>query len=206
MSTRKSPWAPDNKMAYIDQIQNEATRAREILLAKQVDERFCRFSPNPEAIPERIWAPNQAMTKFQMEQALGDWAEDRVAKAINRNGIYKAIAFGDNDKTLSQHEDFADLYRAGKARELQFGKRSDLLLFKGAIDTPPDATALSGEGAETLCSLCEAALEVRSSRTSAQQFIAYCQLQKTLGKKPARMEPSYTVKVEEPEQSLSVDR
>ncbi len=178
-------------------LQKEVLKAREILLAKGVDKRFCRFGPKGEPVPERIWAPAQAMSKFQMEQALGDWAEERVATAINRSTDCKAIAFGDNDKTLSQEESFAALYRAGKVRELEFGKRSDLLLFKRTTETPKEATVLSGEEAEVLCRSCEAALEVRSSRTSAHRYIDYCKKQKELGKRPARMEPSYTVKVED---------
>jgi len=140
-------------------LQKEVLKAREILLAKGVDKRFCRFGPKGETVPERIWAPAQAMSKFQMEQALGDWAEERVATAINRSTDCKAIAFGDNDKTLSQEESFAALYRAGKVRELEFGKRSDLLLFKRTTETPKEATVLSGEEAEVLCRSCEAALD-----------------------------------------------
>jgi hypothetical protein len=137
------------------------------------------------------------MTKFQMEQALGDWAEDAVRNAINSSDQYKAIPFGDNDKTLSEAASFADIYRAGKKRELEFGKRSDLLLFEKSAQTPDDASSLNGEEAEELCKNCIAGLEVRSSRTSAERFIAYQAAQVEAGKRPSRMEPSFTVKVED---------
>jgi hypothetical protein len=184
-------------MTYLDKILIEAARAREILLAKKIDDRFCRFSEKSEVVPAKIWAPSQAVSKFQMEQSLGDWAEDRVAEAINRSDTYKAIAFGDNDKTLSQDANFSEIYRNGKIREYKFGKRSDLLLFKKNIPSPSEAFSLSGEEAEVICSACEAGIEVRSSRTSAHHFISYCQKQKEIGKRPARMEPSYTVKIED---------
>lgn len=184
-------------MTYINQIKKEASKARKVLLKKNVDERFCRFSSTPEVVPDRIWAPSQAMTKFQMEQALGDWAEDRVAEAINQNPGFTAVAFGDNDKTLSQDKTFGDIYRAGKVREFEFGKRSDILLFEKEANPQNDATGLTGEEAEELCAACVAALEVRSSRTSAEVFIKYCKKQKEAGKRPARMEPSFTVKVED---------
>jgi hypothetical protein len=184
-------------MSYLQDIEAEAEKSRSILLAKKIDERFCLFSPNPQPVPEKLWAPNQAMTKFQMEQALGDWAEEHVFQAINRSKTHKAVPFGDNDKTLSQDESFSDLYREGKMREFQYGKRSDLLLFKLTTTPPADATRLFGDEAEALCAKCEAAIEVRSSRTSAHQFIKYCMAQKARGKRPARMEPSYTVKVED---------
>lgn len=184
-------------MKYITEIANEAEKAKGILLAKKVESRFCQFSAAAEELPKKIWAPSQAMTKFQMEQALGDWAEALVARAINRSKDHKAIAFGDNDKILSQATGFAEIYRAGKIREFQFGKRSDLLLFPAKAITPEEATSLNGEEAEKLCSSCIAALEVRSSRTSAHRFIEYRKKQRDLGKKPEKMEPSFTVKAED---------
>lgn len=182
---------------YLTAIRGEALKARDVLLAKDIKEHYCLFGPEPAPTPSRLWVPSQAMSKFQQEQALGDWAELHVATAINRSEAYKAVAFGDNDKTLAQDDNFADLYRAAKLRELKFGKRSDLLLFKKSTTAPDEATSLSGEDAETLCSNCEAALEVRSSRTSAKLFIEHCKKQVELGKKPSKMEPSFTVKIED---------
>jgi hypothetical protein len=188
-------------MTYIKEIKKEASKASKVLTkvlrAKEIDAKFCKFSSEPAEIPDKIWAPSSAMSKFPMEQALGDWAEELVAKAINQNESYKAIAFGDNDKTLSQEDGFAALYRSWKTRELIFGKRSDLLLFKSEVETPKEAVSLSGESSEILCSGCDAALEVRSSRTSARQFIKHRKSQKEKGKRPAKMEPSYTVKAED---------
>jgi hypothetical protein len=133
-----------------------------------------------------------------MEQALGDWAEGHVKEAINRPGDpWKAVSFGDSDKTMSEEEGFAEAYREGKRRELAFGKRSDLLLFDKDADVPEDFGSLSGEEAEALCSSCIAALEVRSSRTSAGRFIAYREAQKAAGGSPSKMEPGITVKIED---------
>lgn len=181
-------------MTYIEDFKKEASAARDILLPIQgVEERFCVFSAEPGVPPKRMGAPNQAMGKFQMEQALGDWAEARVAEAINRSDDYKAIPFGDNDKTLSQEDSFRSLYIAAKLRELEFGKKADLLLFKKSVPTPPDASAVHGTDAEQLCATAEAALEVRSSRTSAHVFFAYSAERKA----KQRTELSYTVKIED---------
>ena len=142
-----------------------------------------------------------------MEQALGNWAEDLVRGAIAAADLtVRAIAFGDNDKAMAQDADFADLYRAGKARELHYGKRSDLLLFDQNDAVPDDASTLDGDEAERLCRSCLAALEIRSSRTSAQRFIAHNERQKAAGKKPARMEPSITVKIEDSPRSTAGSR
>lgn len=182
---------------YQAAIREEALKARDVLLTKDVKEHYCLFGREPAPTPSRLWVPSQAMSKFPQEQALGDWAESHVAAAINRSKTYKAVAFGDNDKTLAQDVNFAGLYRAAKLRELKFGKRSDLLLFRESMKPPIEATSLSGEEAETLCSTCDAALEVRSSRTSANLFIEHCKRQVELGKKPSKMEPSFTVKIED---------
>lgn len=184
-------------MTYAKAIEQEAQCARKVLLALDIDERYCHFSAEPASVPSRIWVPGQAMSKFQQEQALGDWAEAQVAAAINASGAYKAVPFGDNDKTLSQDAIFSHLYREAKVREFEFGKRSDLLLFKADAKIPRIPTTLSGQEAEILCAECEAALEVRSSRTSAKIFIEYCAQRAAEGKKPAKMEPSYTVKIED---------
>lgn len=185
-------------MSYGKEIATRAKSARGVLIDKGIGEDFLIFSADPQPVPNRIWAPAQGQTKFQMEQALGDWAEDLVRDAINGSGLgVRAVAFGDNDKTMAQDESFADRYRTGKVRELQFGKRSDLLLFDEAQRVPDDASALDGKDAERLCRSCLAALEIRSSRTSAKRFVAYTQQQKAAGKRPARMEPSITVKIED---------
>ena len=184
-------------MTYFAEIEAAAARAAKVLRKKGIEERFCLFSGDAAQNQGRIWAPSQAMTKFQMEQALGDWAEETIRTAINANGDFKAIAFGDNDKTLSEDASFADQYRSGKVRELEFGKRSDLLLFNADVKTPDDASTLTGQEAEQLCTSCLAGLEVRSSRTSAHRFIAFQEQQLAAGKKPARMEPSFTVKIED---------
>lgn len=184
-------------MSYVKEFEAVADEVRKLLSAKKVPDRLLNFSPDPDEIPERIWAPSQAMTKFPMEQALGDWAENVVRAAIDTSPNYKAIPFGDNDKTLSEDQTFSELYRTGKRREYAFGKRSDLLLFSSAAETPDDASLLNGEEAEALCRECLAAIEVRSSRTSSDKFIEYNLKQKEAGKRPARMEPSFTVKTED---------
>lgn len=184
-------------MSFINEIQDKADRAATVLNAKGVENRYCSFSSKPGQATGRVWAPSQAMTKFQMEQALGDWAEDTVRNAINKCEGFKAIPFGDNDKTLSEDQNFADLYRAGKQREIEFGKRSDLLLFDANAKTPEDASVLSGKQAEELGKTCLASLEVRSSRTSAQRYTEYQLQQKADGKRPSRTEPSFTVKIED---------
>lgn len=201
---RGIPHIQITEMSSIDDIKAEALKASEVLLAKRIGkaqdkipQHLCQFSPDPAEIPNKIWAPSQAVSKFQMEQALGDWAEERVTEAINKSESYKAIAFGDNDKTLSQDESFSEKYRSAKTREYIFGKRSDLLLFKSESNPPAIAYNLTGEESELLCTTCEAAIEVRSSRTSAQVFIENCEKMKNSGKRPARMEPSYTVKIED---------
>lgn len=185
-------------MSYANDIAAEAKKARLVLLGKGIDARYCNFTADAEVAGERIWAPAQAVTKFQMEQALGDWAENTVREAINAaDSKFRAIPFGDNDKTLSEDENFADRYRAGKLREMEFGKRADLLLFEAATNPPVDASILGGNEAEILAKRCLAALEVRSSRTSADRFIAYQKVQAAAGKRPSKMEPSFTIKVED---------
>jgi hypothetical protein len=88
-------------VSYIEEFAAAAATARDVLVAKDIAEVFCNFTTEPAPEPNLIRVPPQALTKFQMEQALGDWAEGHVKDAINRSSeTWKAVAFGDSDKTF----------------------------------------------------------------------------------------------------------
>lgn len=184
-------------MTYLEDLAEKSIEVAKVLEAKNVMERFRRFDAAPDPAEEKIRIPGQAQTKFQMEQAQGNWAEGIVRSAIDASPAYMAIPFGDNDETKSQDSNFREQYLAGKKREREFGKRCDFLLFKAAPTVPKSAWHLSGPEAEETCKTCLAGLEIRSSRTSADKFIAYQKAQLAEGKKPAKMEPSFTVKTED---------
>lgn len=188
----------DASVSFLSTLASAAAEARPFLLGKGVAETLCHFTSEPAPEPNKINVPPQALTKFQAEQALGDWAEEQIGLAINRqSNAWKAIPFGDSDKTLAQEEGFAEAYRTGKRRELAFGKRADLLLFPAEADVPSDFNSLTGEEAEACSRNCVTAIEVRSSRTTVDRFVSYRKQQVEAGKRPTRLEPSITVKTED---------
>jgi hypothetical protein len=184
-------------VSYIKRLDAAAASAIPVLSKLGVDERYLRFSGTVE-IPDRFYPPSQSDSKFQAEQALGDWAEDAVRDAINRqNGQVKAVHYGANSKLFAEDEGFRDAYIEGIKQTCMEGKRSDLLLMKADVPADLDSTELTVSESKILVAKSIGGLEIRSSRLSANRYRAYQQERLLAGKKPTSLEPSITVKIED---------
>ncbi|WP_346296475.1 AccI family restriction endonuclease [Rhodopseudomonas sp. P1] len=183
-------------MTYVARLKNAALACVTVLRRIGVDDKFLCFDGRPSE-PGRIFVPSQSDSKFQAEQALGDWAEDAVADAINSSSMsLKAVHYGFNSKLFAEDEGFKEEYVSGVEDTYKNGKRADLLLFAIGSDVP-ELTALSSEQAKPFVRQSVGALEVRSSRLNARQYIAYQERRLKDGKKPTSLEPNFTVKVED---------
>jgi len=184
-------------MSYAKRVREAAQRVAEVLRRLEVDERFLRFDGTVE-LPARIIAPTQADSKFQAEQALGDWAEDMVCQAVNEsNTSIVSSHYGDNSKLFAQDEGFRDEYIRGIKDTFTYGKRADLLLLPRSASPPIDLTVLSERERSEFVAQSLGALEVRSSRLSAAIYRTYQTARAAAGKKPSSLEPNFTMKVED---------
>ncbi len=184
-------------MGYKKRLEAAAEAAIPVLKALGVEKRYLGFGGEIE-IPDRFYPPSQSDSKFQAEQALGDWAEDSVCDAINRHGgAVKAVHYGANSKLFAEDEGFRDEYIEGIKQTCIEGKRSDLLLLPSEVDADLDSTVLDVAGSTVLVAKSIGGLEIRSSRLNAFQYRAYQKARLAEGKKPASLEPSITVKIED---------
>jgi hypothetical protein len=184
-------------MTYVRRLQEAAKAAIPALRKMGVEDKYAAFK-NTLEIPTRFYPPSQSDSKFQAEQALGDWAEESVKAAINqaKTGV-RAVHYGDNSKAFAEDEGFRDDYIAGVKRTFTEGKRSDLLLLDDCADAPDDCTNLSKADTQRVVTESIGGLEVRSSRLSVQIYKEYQKKRLADGHKPTSMEPSITVKVED---------
>lgn len=184
-------------MSFVDRLSAAARATLPALRKIAVEERYLRFDA-PLEEPDRYYPPSQSDSKFQAEQALGDWAENSVLAAINRGnaGVF-AVHYGDNSKLFAEDDGFREEFIAGARRTYREGKRSDLLLLPQGVDAPEDCTGLSAELTAGIVRSCIGGLEIRSSRLNADQYRRYQAQRRADGHKPASLEPSVTVKIED---------
>jgi len=168
------------------------------LRAKGIQERHLSFG-GEGAVPERKpTVPTDARSEFLANRAMGDWAEQMLAKAIVRAiPEWVVVQYGDTNRIAAGHPEFRSSYLAGLEETRQFGKRPDLLLFPANAAVAADLSAQSHAETESLVKQAAAAIEVRSSKFDALTYMRVRQRQRAAGKITARATPSFTVKVED---------
>lgn len=150
------------------------------------------------APPRVIRVPSFADSKFQAEQALGDWAEQSVAAGLNRSlQNHKAIHYGFSSKTVAGEEGFSDEYKRGVIDTCEWGKRADLLIVPKSLNVPADISDLATEATSDIVAASIGAVEVRSSRTEALKYIAYQERRVAEGVRVDNKVPNFTVKIED---------
>lgn len=187
-------------MNYFHSVKALVPRVASTLEAKGIDGRFLVFGgelPRPEK-NERV--PTDARSEFLANRAMGDWAEEVVAKSFNSKfgNQVQAIHYGDTDSSAAGEEGFAERYLAAKEETRLYGKRPDLLLLPATENVPADISAWDRESADEIARRSLMAIEVRSSKFKALKYMAVRQQEREQsGKKPANESPSFTVKVED---------
>ena len=168
------------------------------LRAKGINERHLSFG-GKGAVPERKpTVPTDARSEFLANRAMGDWAEQMLAKAIVRAfPEWQVVQYGDTNRIAAGHPEFKASYLAGLEGTRQFGKRPDLLLFPASATVAADLSAQSPAETEPLVKRATAAIEVRSSKFEALTYMRVRQQQRAAGKTSTRETPSFTVKVED---------
>jgi len=184
-------------MAYLASLKEPLAAAVKALRRHGIEEDKLQFGGRTP-IPARIIAPSFADSKFQAEQALGDWAERGLAAALNEAlPNYRAVAYGFSSKIIAGQEGFKEHYVKGVEDTCTHGKRADLLIVKRDAPLPDDVSHL--ETVELADAVAESlgAIEVRSSRMESRVHAGYVASQLAAGKKVATPELNFTVKVED---------
>jgi hypothetical protein len=184
-------------MSYFTDLQQAAEEVVKRLLEAGIPEHQLKFGGARE-LPARVRPPSFANSKFQAEQALGDWAEGCLAKAISTDvPSLKAVRYGFGSKIVAGDEGFKDHYIQGLRDTFQNGKRADLLVLPAEIECAGDISGIKTADTASIVSASVGAIEVRSSRLEALKYIEYKTKITAAGKKDKNPVPNFTVKIED---------
>lgn len=184
-------------MSYLAAINAPLANAVTSLRKHGVEQDKLQFGGETPA-PTRIIAPSFADSKFQAEQALGDWAECGLAAALNSAlPEHKAVAYGFSSKIIAGEDGFKEHYVKGILDTCKYGKRADILLVKRGANLPDDVSNIETVDLADAVANSVGAIEVRSSRMESKVHAAYVAEQIAAGKKVSTPELNFTVKVED---------
>lgn len=187
--------APD----YFDRLKQAAARVTEVLSAKGVaTDRLC-FGGEGPPLTKKPRIPVDANSNFLGNRAMGDWAESALKGLLMESSFdFYPIHYGDTGDISAGDEAFKDYYVGELEVTRVFGKRPDLLLYASEVtpaeDEFRDKTVAT---TETLACRATAAIEVRSSKFKALQYMRVREMEREAGIKVDRSCPSFTVKVED---------
>lgn len=142
--------------------------------------------------------PSGGMAEFFANRAMGDWAEERLAGTFRETfSDWKTVQYGDTGRLVAGDPDFKEYYILGLEETRRFGKKPDLLLFPGGFDVAEDLSERKHADTAESVKQAIAAIEVRSSKLEALTYMRVRNEERAAGENPARMMPSFTVKVED---------
>ncbi len=184
---------------YFERLRQSAARVTEVLSKKGVAaDRLC-FGGAGIQLATKPRIPVDANSNFLGNRAMGDWAEAVLKDLLVGNSSrFQPIHYGDSNQIAAGDDGFKEYYLGELEATRVFGKRPDLLLYSTEI-------ALEGNEfrkktvteAEVLTRNALAAIEVRSSKFKALQYMRVREGEREAGVKVDRSCPSFTVKVED---------
>jgi hypothetical protein len=168
------------------------------LRAKGIDARHLSFGGEGVLPARPPTVPTDARSEFLANRAMGDWAEQRLAEAIERAcPEWKVLHYGETNRIPAGDPAFRQTFLAGIEYTRRFGKRPDLLVFDAGAPVDAGLIMRSEEATEALVKQAVAAVEVRSSKFEALTYMAVRERQRGTGRLIGRGTPSFTVKVED---------
>lgn len=187
--------APD----YFERLKDSTIRVVEVLSKKGVAASKLRFGGEGDMPTRKPYVPVDANSNFLGNRALGDWAESTLKNVIEAAlPAHRPIHYGDSNQIAAGDVGFKEYYLAELETTRIFGKRPDLLLFPDKA-APSDEVFIGGSVAttETIARMADVAIEVRSSKFRALQYMRVREGERLAGIKVDRSCPSFTVKVED---------
>jgi len=184
-------------MTYFEALEKIKHELVEELSRRGVDRRYLKFG-GPEEKNKKITVPTDARSEFLANRAMGDWAEDILATAIEHSCEDLTVShYGDSDRMAAGEQGFREFFLS-RAEDIRInGKRPDLLIFYKSQNVEKDLTGRDTEDLVCLVRKARMAIEVRSSKFEAITYMKMRKLDKTNGKRTGRDTPSFTVKVED---------
>lgn len=183
---------------YHDQLVSAKDNVVQVLRTKGIEERYLVFGGEAAAPEKKARVPTDARSEFLANRAMGDWAENIVAGAVSTmDPAWIVTQYGNTDSMAAGEEGFAELYVQGLEEVRKYGKRPDLLVLPAKSNVPADISMLGREQSDPFVASAYAAIEVRSSKFKALQYMSVRTEEAAVGKKSDRMTPSFTVKVED---------
>lgn len=183
---------------YTERLQRTVEGVVTNLRAKGIQERHLAFGGEGALPARKPTVPTDARSEFLANRAMGDWAEQRLAEAIERACPEWAVFhFGETNRIAAGHPHFRAAYLDGLEQTRRFGKRPDLLVFPAVMARGADLSACSHVETQALVRRAVAAVEVRSSKFEALTYMNVRDRQRQAGRITGRQTPSFTVKVED---------
>jgi hypothetical protein len=185
-------------MVYFKRIASLKDNLVETLRERGIEARYLHFG-GPGDTPSRApTVPTDSRSEFLANRAMGDWAENALAVAIEAQNPDWSVAHYGNSESIAAGEDgFRAFYLGGLDEVRQYGKRPDLLIGKRGAFPASDISTLSAAELDPIVKKAIAAIEVRSSKYEALKYMAARKLRREAGKKYERATPCFTVKVED---------
>lgn len=188
-----------SKSDYFERLKLASVKVTEVLTSKGVSADKLCFGGEGKIPVKKPRIPIDPNSNFLGNRAMGDWAEEALKSTINsQQKIYQALHYGDTNELAAGDELFKEYYLSELESTRVYGKRPDLLLY--GVGNLPAKDALADKpisATEEVAKLALAAIEVRSSKFRAIQYMRVREEEKVNGKKGVRLCPSFTVKVED---------
>lgn len=184
-------------MTYFDKLAAQRPKVIAELEARGIDARHLGFGGAGEA-NRRVNVPNDAQSEFLANRAMGDWAENVLADGLTRVlPRLSVVHYGDSDLMSAGEKGFPEFYKSRLEDVRINGKRPDLLVVPSALGLASNVSRQATAELAPLVRQARMAVEVRSSKYEALEYMRVRAEQKSQGNKGGRDTPSFTVKVED---------
>lgn len=145
--------------------------------------------------------PGDARSEFLANRAMGDWAEQALQKALNKQlADIRAVKFGNSDQIIAGDASFPAFFERYHCELAATGKRPDLLLVSNSSAAPcwgDDVSMLEPVALKPVTAAALAAVEVRSSKFLALQYEQVRASEARMKGRASRDCQSFTFKVED---------
>lgn len=159
--------------SYFQRLQFTLGNVVEKLAAKGIQSHRLAFGGEGPKPAQKPRVPTDARSEFLANRAMGDWAERMLSEAIvSALPEWKVVQYGNTDKIAAGHPDFKTRYLAGMEETRMYGKRPDLLVFPASFAVDDNLSERDHAEIEPLVKQAAAAIEVRSSKFEALQYMA----------------------------------
>jgi len=152
---------------YFGELEIAKEKIVRVLEAKRIRAALLKFGGAGE-VPQKQTLPTDARSEFLANRAMGDWAENVLAEAIDQTiGEWRAVHYGNSDSIAAGEPGFKAHYLAVADEVRMYGKRPDLLIFPAAAKVPDSLSPLKFDQVDQIVAGSIGAIEVRSSKFKA---------------------------------------